>query len=241
MESHLTANEPEIRLTEVAAVLFDFGDTLATLEPSKEELFVRAARSIGLELDIENVGRAYQVVDFQNKYSSVRVKDRAAFYHNYNTLLCEALGISSYFPRLQAELAANFQKAKKWVLFPEVSDVLSELRDAGITMGLVANWDSNLTSLVQQLGIKEVFSAIVSSQVAGVEKPDPAIFRRAADELSLSATTAPVLYLGNEYAADVMGARSAGLVPMLIDRKNLYPHADCLRFTSLREWLGRMR
>ncbi len=237
----METTQREIKLTGVAPVLFDFGDTLATLEPSKEELFVKSARSIGLELKIEEVRRAYHIVDFQNKYSSVHVKDRADFYRNYNTLLCEALGISSYFPTLQAELSANFQQAKNWVLFPEVPEVLDKLQNRSITLGLVANWDSNLSSLVEQLGIKEVFSAIVSSQSAGVEKPDPAIFHHALSELSLTSTSAPVVYVGNEYAADVLGARSAGLIPVLIDRNNLYLHADCLRFTSLTDWLESMR
>lgn len=241
METHLPANESEIKLTkEVEAVFFDFGDTLATLEPSKEELFVKSARVAGLKLEVEAVRRAYQIVDFHHKYSSVHVKDRADFYYHYNKLLCEALGISSHFPRFHSELATNFQEAKQWKLFREVPEVLHNLRNQGITLALVANWDSHLTSLVEQLGIREAFSANISSEIAGVEKPDPAIFLHAAAELSLSVTTDPVLYVGNEYRADVLGARSAGLIPVLIDRKNLYPHADCLRFNSLREWLERM-
>lgn len=236
----MPVDEPEIRLTEVKGIFFDFGDTLATLSPSKEELFVSSARSVGLELDVEAVRSAYHIVDFQQKYSSVHVKDRADFYHNYNQLLCEALGISSHFPRLHSGLVTNFHNAKKWELFQEVPEVLLDLRERGITLALVANWDSNLSSLTEKLGIREAFSAIVSSQIAGVEKPDPVIFLRAADELSLSVTADPVLYVGNEYRADVLGARAAGLIPVLIDRNNLYQHADCLRFSSLCEWLERM-
>ncbi len=231
----------ELKFSEVKAVFFDFGDTLATLMPSKEELFIQAARSVGLELEVEAVRRAYQIVDFQNKYSSVHTRDRADFYLNYNKLLCEALGISSHFPRLHPELAMNFQKAQTWKLFPEVPEVLSNLRDQDIPLALVANWDSDLLSLTTSLGIREAFSAIVASQVVRVEKPDPAIFRRAADELSLSVRDDRILYVGNEYRADILGAREAGLIPVLIDRKGLYQHADCLRFASLIEWLEALK
>src|SRR5205823_2261742 len=102
---------------------------------------------------------------------------------------------------------------------------------------LVANWDSKLSLLTEQLGILDVFSLIVPSQSAGVEKPDAAIFRRAADALSLSVEAERILYVGNEYRADVLGARAAGLIPVLIDRNQLYPHADCPRFNSLLQWL----
>jgi putative hydrolase of the HAD superfamily len=118
--------------------------------------------------------------------------------------------------------------------------VLSSLRQQDLPLALVANWASSLSDLVEQLGIRQEFSAIVSSQSAGVEKPDPAIFRRAVEELSLSVETDRILYVGNEYRADVLGARSAGLTPVLIDRNGLYNHADCLRFTSLSAWLDRI-
>lgn len=233
----LPADVRGLKLSEVKAVFFDFGDTLATLVPSKEELFIRAARSIGLQLELEAVKRAYQTVDFHNKYSSVHVVDRVDFYHHYNEQLAEALGISSHFTSLGTALAAEFRNNKKWVLFDEVPEVLRRLREMGLPLALIANWDLNLSSLTEVLGIREAFSTIVSSQDAGVEKPDPTIFRRAVDELLLSEETHRILYVGNEYRADVLGARAAGLIPVLIDRYGLYNQADCLRFASLLAWL----
>ena len=65
-------------------LFFRLGDTLVTLPTPREELFVRAARSINLQLSIEAVRRAYQIVDFNNKYSSISVRDRTLFYSQYN-------------------------------------------------------------------------------------------------------------------------------------------------------------
>jgi putative hydrolase of the HAD superfamily len=226
-----------LKLREVDAVFFDFGETLATLAPAKEELFIQAARSIGLELELETVRSAYRIVDFHNKYSSVKVKDRDAFYQHYNDQLAEALGVSSHLARLQPALTKQFSKEKKWKLFEEAPRVLNCLRQQNLPLALVANWDSNLLDLVERLGIRQEFSSIVSSQAAGVEKPDPAIFLRAVDELSLSVKTHRILYVGNEYRADVMGARAAGLTPVLVDRNGFYNHADCPRFVSLQAWL----
>jgi putative hydrolase of the HAD superfamily len=237
----LPATAQELRLSEVDAIFFDFGETLATLAPSKEELFIQAARSVGLQLELEAVRRAYQIVDFHNKYSSVHVSDRVGFYENYNQQLAEALGISSYFARLNPVLVARFRNAKKWELFDDVPETLRRLRGKGLPLALVANWDKGLSDLTEQLGIRQEFSAVVSSQAAGVEKPDPAIFLLAANELSLSVETERILYLGNEYRADVMAARAAGLTPVLIDRNSRYKHADSLRFTSLFEWLEWMQ
>lgn len=231
-------SDDQPKLSELDAIFFDFGETLANLSPAKEELFVRAAHAIGLELELAAVRRAYQVVDFHNKYSSVEVVDRAAFYDRYNKKLAEALGIDSHFPALGPALVEQFRRAKKWELFSEVPDVLKYLRQSGVTLALVANWDDDLSALVAGLGIRDFFSTVVASQAAGVEKPNPAIFLLAATELSLAIPTNRILYVGNEYRADVMGARAAGLIPVLIDRNNLFPHADCARFASLRQWLS---
>ncbi|HSS20778.1 MAG TPA: HAD-IA family hydrolase [Pyrinomonadaceae bacterium] len=223
-------------LENTRAILFDFGDTLASLSPTKEELFIQAAASLGVELSLPVVRRAYQIVDFHNKYSSVNVKDRADFYRSYNEQLCEAIGISSHFDDLQPRLVEHFKEHKSWQLFEDVLPVLSLIQQKGIPLGLVANWDRDLPELTERLGIKQYFATIVSSQEAGVEKPDPAIFESALRKLSLPVGNDRVLYVGNEYRADVMGARSAGLTPILIDRTELYANADCRRYPTLRQW-----
>jgi len=222
------------------AVFFDFGDTLASLEPSREALFVKAARSVGLELEPQAVRRAYQMVDFNNKYSSVTVTDRDAFYDNYNRKLVEALGISSHFARLGPALLEHFKREKHWQLFDDAATSLDRLQASGRPLALVANWDRNLPTLIERLGIAKNFSCVVASQAAGVEKPDPAIFQLAVKQLSLRVPDQNVVYVGNEYRADVMGARAAGLTPVLIDRYALYPHADCHRFVSLDELVTAM-
>ena len=33
--------------------------------------------------------------------------------------------------------------------------------------------------------------------------------------------------MGDDYYADILGARNAGLVPILIDRRDIFPDADC--------------
>lgn len=227
-------------IKDTEAIFFDFGETLATLAPPKEVLFIQAARLIGLELDPAAVSRAYQIVDFNNKYSSVTLRDRAAFYENYNRQLAEALGISSHFAKLRPVLTEHFRKEKKWILFDDSSRVLNQLQKFGRPLALVANWNLNLATLTEKLGIGSYFSTIVASETVGVEKPDPAIFHLAADRLSLSTQEQMILYVGNDYGLDVMGARAAGLTPVLIDRYALYPHADCPRFASLDEWLEAM-
>ena len=228
----------------IRTVFFDFGGTLVSLSPPREELFTQAARSAGLVLSAQCVRRAYQIVDFHVKFSSVEITTpaaREAFYYRYHQRLCEALGIASWFERLQPRLVAEFTARRTWQLVDGVAGILGRLQAAGIRLAIVANWDRGLSRLAEQLGIRETFACVLSSQEAGAEKPDPALFRRALDALTVSTEGQRIVYVGDDYRVDVLGARAAGLLPVLIDRDDQYPHADCLRFRSLAEWFAALR
>src|ERR1044072_8429087 len=160
-------------INDLAAVLFDFGDTLVTLKTPREELFLRAASSIGLKLDRPSVQRAYQVVEFTNKFSSVSGQDRSAFYAKYNEQLCEVLGISSYYHSLLPAVNEAFANSGGWVLMEDALSTLARLQDRKLPLALVANWDSNLSDVAERLGIRSYFSAVIASHTVGVEKPSP--------------------------------------------------------------------
>jgi putative hydrolase of the HAD superfamily len=61
---------------------------------------------------------------------------------------------------------------------------------------------------------------IIDSQVVGVEKPNPAIFRFALDALDVPPDQ--TLYAGDIYAIDMLGARAAGISGKLIDQHGMY-------------------
>jgi putative hydrolase of the HAD superfamily len=56
-------------------------------------------------------------------------------------------------------------------------------------------------------------------------KPDTKIFEHALQHLDLQPEDA--LYVGDNFYADVIGARRAGIHPVLIDPDGIFPEADC--------------
>jgi FMN phosphatase YigB (HAD superfamily) len=44
------------------------------------------------------------------------------------------------------------------------------------------------------------------------------------------------VHIGDFYQVDVVGARAAGIRPVLLDQAGLRPDADCPRVSSLREF-----
>ena len=91
---------------------------------------------------------------------------------------------------------------------PGAPEALRELRERGLRLAVVANWDYALPEQLERLGLDGLFDTVVTSARAGAAKPDPAIFELALEELGVGADRA--LHVGDE-PIDEEGARAAGL------------------------------
>jgi putative hydrolase of the HAD superfamily len=61
-------------------------------------------------------------------------------------------------------------------------------------------------------------------------KPEPGVFEHALKRANLAA--GEVAYVGDNYFADVVGSRRAGLIPVLYDPHSIFPEADCVTIKS---------
>ncbi len=111
---------------------------------------------------------------------------------------------------------AHFAEAGVWEIFPEVCEVLEQLRPH-FRLCVISNFDGRLRMILEQLAISKFFDAVVISSEIGADKPDPFIYRRA---LELSGGVAPneSLHVGDDPVNDGDGARAAGLSVFLVDR-----------------------
>jgi putative hydrolase of the HAD superfamily len=130
-------------------------------------------------------------------------------------------------PDPRGELASAFVHAigsrDAWRVFPDVLEVLCELRASGFILGVVSNAASDLPAFLERLGLASFFDLILASAAEGRKKPDRRLFERA---LAL-AEVAPqnALHVGDLAFEDVLGARNAGVRAALIHRgrESLFP------------------
>lgn len=99
---------------------------------------------------------------------------------------------------------------------------LRRLAATGVALAIVSNCDGTAEALLSDLGVCQVgpgagveVGAIIDSQVVGVAKPDPAIFRYALEALGCAPER--VAYVGDTCTRDVAGARAAGIRPLHLD------------------------
>lgn len=95
--------------------------------------------------------------------------------------------------------------------FPNLHEVLGNLRQMGIKLGLVSNGKSPFQmDNIKVLGIEGYFDSILISEEVGLSKPDPRIFQRALDELGVIA--AHSIFVGDHPENDVRASRNMGMV-----------------------------
>ena len=110
------------------------------------------------------------------------------------------------------ELVAWYLKASRAVLpqDPDVLALLHDLNDAGVPWGIVTNGDSFQHMTIRSRGLEGLTGCVVVSEGVDLRKPDPAIFRLALDCLGLPPSR-DVLFVGDDVAADMVGAKGVGL------------------------------
>lgn len=116
---------------------------------------------------------------------------------------------------------------------PGRKEALDRIRSLGYRMGVVSNSDGTMRRTVKQIGFAHLFDGLVDSSVVGFEKPDPRIFEVALQ--AIGARPDRTVHVGDLYAADVLGARAAGVHAVLLDPWHDWPDVDCPKVADLAE------
>jgi putative hydrolase of the HAD superfamily len=87
---------------------------------------------------------------------------------------------------------------------------LLERMASRFTLGICSNWPlaATIDRFVEHAGWQPHLRAVVVSQRVGAIKPDPRMFRAA--ETALGTPAAAILHIGDDWAADIIGAKRAG-------------------------------
>src|SRR5687767_13730819 len=109
------------------------------------------------------------------------------------------------------------------------AEILAHLKQRGFTLRQVSNSDGRTENAITRCLLVDYLDFFIDSILVGVEKPDPRIFHFACERAEVAPHEAA--YVVDLYSVDVIGARNAGLLPVLYDPYNLNAEADCLRIS----------
>ena len=193
------------------AVLFDAGNTLLFLD------YARIAAAVGGALDVTLSGArlAAGAPAAARAMERSRVSDRERAIAYLEALFREAGIPEARMAEVHQALIRLHAERHLWSgIAADAHEALARLRRAGLRLGIVSNSDGRVEEALTAAGLRPYFDVVVDSALAGVEKPDPAIFRTALDALGVAAEEA--LYVGDLYEVDVLGANAAGIPAVLL-------------------------
>jgi putative hydrolase of the HAD superfamily len=206
----------------IKAIFFDAVGTLFFLTKTVGEHYAYAGREVGLDLDAQDLERAFHTAWRQMSrrpaIDGPRENDDKDWWRELVDHVLDQVAPSlreldrdNFF-----EVAyEHFAEAGVWKLYPEVPDVLEQLRER-FQLAVISNFDGRLRLILQNLGISKYFANVFISSELGADKPDPEIFRRALKVMHLDANE--VLHVGDDPERDWKAAAAAGLPAFQLKR-----------------------
>ncbi|RVE73265.1 hypothetical protein OJAV_G00047550 [Oryzias javanicus] len=143
---------------------------------------------------------------------------------------------------IASNLYHNFCTAENWEVYPDTRKALESCSSLGLKLAVVSNFDNRLEAILRSCDLLSHFSFLVTSEGAGVAKPDPDIFRQALKKSGASADS--VAHVGDHYVNDYLASRSVGIRGFFLDRGNVQKAAPVPRehrLASLEELPSRLQ
>ncbi len=194
----------------IKAVFFDIDDTLYDTSS-----FAKLARRAAINAMID----AGLPLKFDEAYKLLReiIKEKGSNYDkHFNVLTKRVFGEEK--PLLIALGMITYHNVKFALLrlFPNTMSTLIYLKSRGYHLGVISNgitikqWEKLI-----RLGLNHFFDEVVTSQEAGVEKPDEKIFKLAMGKMGCKAEKS--VMVGNKFSEDILGALNTGMSAILVN------------------------
>lgn len=208
----------------VRAVTFDCAETLLSYHWRPGPTVVACAEELGYRLEPTAAERFE--AGMQARWADYRLINLArdlARADRFWLGIVEDWAMGEGLPResvpsiqARAEAMVYGHPSVAFSLFDDVRPCLAALADCGVRMGVVSNWDTNLSRALALFGLDSSFEFMLASMEEGFEKPDSRLFELALDRLGLPPDQ--VLHVGDNPVDDLAGALGVGMGALLVDR-----------------------
>ncbi|MBX5459094.1 MAG: HAD hydrolase-like protein [Thermogemmatispora sp.] len=231
----------------IRTIFFDAGQTLLQPYPSVVEICQQVCQRTGLGVDLTRLKQGLiEAEDFF--YRQVRLNRHTwaseqaineLWLGYYVSMLRHAVDERSEqrLYELARAITEEFATHTSWEVFPDVVPTLEVLQQHHYTLGVISDWGISLSSILHRHRLTRFFDCVIVSAIARYAKPSTLLYETALQRANAIADY--TLHIGDSYIHDVLGARSAGITPVLLDRSHhLRNHdVDCILVHSLTELL----
>jgi putative hydrolase of the HAD superfamily len=219
---------------DIRAIFYDLDGTLRFNNPSGRDFFADRAAELGLSITPADRLRnarwehSYWAASDELRHDRLSNPDGKSFWRSYGIRQLVVLGV----PAEQAETLGpqineymeEFYRPEDAML-PDTHETLTTLWESGYILAVVSNRDEPFGHYLEKLGIGHYFHFSLAAGEVESWKPDKEIFEHALQRAGVAAHQA--IYVGDNYFADIVGAKNAGLNPILLDIHHVFEEPDC--------------
>lgn len=232
-------------MMKIIGVIFDYGGTLDSRGDHWSEVIFRAYEAEHAEVTHERFRDAYVYAErvLGNADIILPTDTFLATMEKKVSLQMRHLNINR--PELNAAIARRcYDYARQCV--SESLDTLRTIASRCYPIAIVSNFYGNLRTVLDDFGVTPLLCAAIDSTVAGIRKPDPAIFRCGIDAISesISRYLSPpeILVVGDSITNDILPAASLGCHTAYLSGISWYPSqplpAGTLKLNTIADLLG---
>jgi HAD superfamily hydrolase (TIGR01549 family) len=218
----------------IRAVFYDLDGTLRMNVPNAWRAFTDFALELGLEISLADRLRLarwehyYFAESPEIRSDRVSFAEPPAFWANYVSRQLSMLGasteqVSDLAPKLYQQMNDAYHPDD--IIPDDLVETLAALKEQGYVLGVLSNRDKSYADYLARRGLDEFFSLTIFAGEAGMYKPNPDVFHYLLEKAGVPAGES--VYVGDNYYADVVGARSAGMLPVLLDVHGVFDEPDC--------------
>lgn len=232
----------------IRTIFFDAGFTLLTPARSTAEICQQVSKDLGLHVHLEDVEqRIYDAEDYyfrqrgENRHTWADEQAIAKLWTGYYMTLLRPFveeHDETRLYQLAEAIAEEYKRHHNWKMYPDVQPTLEALRTHGYTLGVISDWSISLGPILQSLHLTQYFDCLLVSAQTRHAKPSPMLYELALQRINAVADY--TVHIGDSYIFDVLGARSVGITPVLLDRGRHVEQksVDCILVHSLYELLS---
>ncbi len=195
----------------MSSIFLDLGGTLVDFKPNYHEPIYFTLIKNGYDVDLKSVYRA--VSRYLGKENLPSADGNPII--NVNEIL-KMMGISVDKYTLDELQSLKFLSTF-YDLYHDTVPFLKALKSRGYRVYIISNASQKINEVIHNTGISGFLDGVVASYRIGKIKPDPEIFK---EGIRIAGETG--LYVGDLYEVDYVGAKRAGLEPVLLDRNGFY-------------------
>jgi putative hydrolase of the HAD superfamily len=155
------------------------------------------------------------------------------FWPLYQNGILDRLGIHANREAIKQQLQSVFDDPSAVRLYPEVRQVLENLRGRGFYLGIISNNHDGLLPILKRFRLDHQFDGVTYSQQVGAEKPDPRVFHLWPERAGCLPEES--LHVGDSWESDYVGALSVGMMAVWLNRTGLPAPKACHQIRNLEE------